>query len=89
MPELPAATTKEVPQHCRTGLTNPFHVQIAGPSIYRAYVDGAKRLGHDDDAAGHRDLHIGEDLRHGKQMIEDVVVPLVDKEGAFHLSLKT
>ncbi len=54
-------------------------VQIAGPSIYRAYVEGAKRLGHDDSAAGYWDLHIGEDLRHGKQMIQDVVVPLVDK----------
>ncbi|KAK9818876.1 hypothetical protein WJX74_006066 [Apatococcus lobatus] len=53
--------------------------EIAGPSIYRAYVDGAKRLGHDESAAGYWDLHIGEDLRHGKQMIEDVVVPLVDK----------
>ncbi|KAK9859316.1 hypothetical protein WJX84_005853 [Apatococcus fuscideae] len=55
------------------------YFEIAGPSIYRAYVDGAKRLGHDDSAAGYWDLHIGEDLRHGKQMITDVVVPLVDK----------
>lgn len=42
-------------------------------------MDGAKRLGHGDDAAGYWDLHIGEDLRHGKQMIEDVVVPLTEK----------
>ncbi|KAK9837046.1 hypothetical protein WJX74_004325 [Apatococcus lobatus] len=55
------------------------YFEIAGPSIYRAYVDGAKRLGHDDDAAGYWDLHIGEDLRHGKQMITDVVIPLVDQ----------
>ena len=42
-------------------------------------IAGAKRLGHGDDAAGYWDLHIGEDLRHGKQMIEDVVVPLTEK----------
>lgn len=43
------------------------------------WLAGAKRLGHGDDAAGYWDLHIGEDLRHGKQMIEDVVVPLTEK----------
>ena len=40
---------------------------------------GAHRLNHDGTAADYWDLHVGEDLRHGKQMIDDITVPLVDK----------
>ena len=54
-------------------------MQIAGPSIYRVYLAAAQRLGLSDDAAGYWELHIREDERHGRQMVEDVALPLVDR----------
>ncbi len=57
-------------------------MQVAGPSIYRVYLAAAQRLGLSDDAAGYWELHIREDERHGRQMVEDVALPLVDRCGA-------
>ena len=54
-------------------------MQVAGPSIYRVYLAAARRLGLSDDAAGYWELHIREDERHGRQMVEDVALPLVDR----------
>ena len=43
------------------------------------YLAAAQRLGLSDDAAGYWELHIREDERHGRQMVEDVALPLVDR----------
>ncbi len=52
--------------------------QVNGPSVYRTYLAAAQRLGLSDDASGYWELHIKEDERHGRQMVEDVAVKLVD-----------
>ena len=52
--------------------------QVNGPSVYRTYLAAAQRLGLSDDASGYWELHIREDERHGRQMVEDVAVKLVD-----------
>ena len=54
-------------------------LQIAGPSIYRTYLAAAQRLGLGDDASGYWALHITEDERHGRQMVHDVALPLVNR----------
>ena len=46
--------------------------------MYRNYLAAAQRLGLSDDASGYWALHIKEDERHGRQMVEDVAVPLID-----------
>jgi len=60
-------------------LTPSMIPQVAGPSIYRVYLAAARRLGLSDGAAGYWELHIREDERHGRQMVEDVALPLVDR----------
>ncbi|KAK9830964.1 hypothetical protein WJX81_003304 [Elliptochloris bilobata] len=52
--------------------------EVNGPSVYRTYLAAAQRLGLSDDASGYWELHIKEDERHGRQMVEDVAVKLVD-----------
>lgn len=54
------------------------YFEVAGPSIYRTYLAAAQRLGLSDAAMGYWDLHIKEDERHGRWMMEDVTLPLVD-----------
>ena len=46
--------------------------------MYRTYLAAAQRLGLSNDASGYWELHIKEDERHGRQMVEDVAVKLVD-----------
>lgn len=53
--------------------------EVNGPSVYRTYAAAARRLGLSDAALGYWDLHVKEDERHGRWMVEDVAVPLVDK----------
>jgi hypothetical protein len=55
------------------GLT---YFEIAGPSIYRTYLAAAKRLNLSEKAMGYWDLHIREDERHGRWMLDDVALPL-------------
>ncbi|WP_088893754.1 iron-containing redox enzyme family protein [Leptolyngbya ohadii] len=57
------------------GLT---YFEIVGPSIYRDYMTAAQRLNLSDTAMGYWELHIREDERHGKWMVEQVALPLVD-----------
>lgn len=52
--------------------------EINGPSIYKAYLGAAERLGLSDAASGYWELHIREDERHGRQMLEEVALPLTD-----------
>ncbi|MBD2460507.1 iron-containing redox enzyme family protein [Oscillatoria sp. FACHB-1407] len=54
------------------------YFEVVGPSIYRTYLTAAQRLGLSEGAMGYWDLHIREDERHGRWMIDNVVLPLVD-----------
>lgn len=56
--------------------------EVNGPSVYRSYLAAAQRVGLSDSASGYWELHIKEDERHGRQMVEDVAVPLIDQYGA-------
>lgn len=57
------------------GLT---YFEVVGPSIYRTYLAAAQRLGLSDGAMGYWELHIREDERHGRWMLDEVALPLVD-----------
>lgn len=56
--------------------------EVNGPSVYRSYLAAARRVGLSEGAAGYWELHIKEDERHGRQMVEDVAVPLIDHYGS-------
>lgn len=58
------------------GLT---YFEVAGPSAYRNYLAAAQRLGLSDAAMGYWELHIREDERHGRWMLDDVALPLVEQ----------
>lgn len=58
------------------GLT---YFEVAGPAAYRNYLAAAQRLGLSQAAMGYWELHIREDERHGRWMLDDVAIPLADK----------
>lgn len=66
------------PAACVATLKTAF-VQVNGPSVYKSYLAAAQRVGLSDAAAGYWELHIKEDERHGRQMVEDVAVPLIEQ----------
>jgi len=47
-------------------------------STCQAYLAAGRRNGLSDAASGYWELHIQEDERHGRQMLEEVALPLVD-----------
>ncbi len=49
------------------GLT---YFEVAGPAAYRTYLTAAQRLGLSEAAMGYWELHIREDERHGRWMLE-------------------
>lgn len=51
---------------------------VSGGGALQAYLSAGKRCGLSDDASGYWALHIKEDERHGRQMLEEVALPLVD-----------
>jgi hypothetical protein len=55
------------------------YFEVAGPAIYRNYLAAAKRLELSDAAMGYWELHIKEDERHGRWMMDDVALPLVER----------
>jgi hypothetical protein len=55
------------------------YFEVAGPAAYRNYLAAAKRLELSDAAMGYWELHIKEDERHGRWMMDDVALPLVDR----------
>ncbi|PMB23243.1 iron-containing redox enzyme family protein [Fischerella thermalis] len=57
------------------GLT---YFEVAGPAAYRNYLTAAQRLELSDAAMGYWELHIREDERHGRWMLDDVALPLAD-----------
>ena len=72
---------------------DPWYAQVAGPAIYRTYLAAARRLDLSNESSGYWELHITEDERHGRQMVEDVALPLVDRcarvlGGNFYPSLR-
>lgn len=58
------------------GLT---YFEVAGPAAYRNYLAAAQRLGLSAAAMGYWELHIREDERHGRWMLDDVAMPLADR----------
>ncbi|MEG4963167.1 MULTISPECIES: iron-containing redox enzyme family protein [unclassified Microcoleus] len=58
------------------GLT---YFEVAGPVTYRNYVTGVQRLGLSEAAMSYWELHIREDERHGRWMVDEVAIPLVDR----------
>ncbi|AFY82909.1 iron-containing redox enzyme family protein [Oscillatoria acuminata] len=58
------------------GLT---YFEVAGPVAYRNYLAAAQRLGLSEAAMGYWELHIKEDERHGRWMLDEVALPLVDR----------
>ncbi|KAG2454858.1 hypothetical protein HYH02_000689 [Chlamydomonas schloesseri] len=61
------------------GLT---YFEVNGPSVYRTYCAAAQRLGLPATGWGYWELHVREDERHGRQMVEEVAVPLIARYGA-------
>lgn len=58
------------------GLT---YFEVAGPAAYRNYLAAAQRLGLSEAAMGYWELHIKEDERHGRWMLDDVALPLAKR----------
>lgn len=58
------------------GLT---YFEVAGPAAYRNYLAAAQRLGLSNAAMGYWELHIKEDERHGRWMLDDVALPLAER----------
>ncbi len=55
------------------------YFEVAGPAAYRNYLAAAQRLRLSNAAMGYWELHIKEDERHGRWMIDDVALPLIQK----------
>ena len=53
-----------------------LYTEVSVPAAFRSYSECARRLGLDSDAMGYWDLHIKEDERHGRWMLNDVALPL-------------
>ncbi len=58
------------------GLT---YFEVAGPAVYKNYLVAAQRLGLSEVAVGYWELHIREDERHGRWMLDDVALPLAER----------
>ena len=54
------------------------YFEVAGPAAYRNYLAAAQRLQLSDAAMGYWELHIKEDERHGRWMMDDVALPLAE-----------
>ncbi|MFQ5579334.1 MAG: iron-containing redox enzyme family protein [Nitrospiria bacterium] len=56
-----------------------LYTEISVPTAFRPYSAAAKRLDFSQKATGYWDLHIKEDERHGRWMLEDVALPLAKR----------
>jgi hypothetical protein len=56
-----------------------LHTEISVPAAFENYRAAAERLGMSEKARGYWELHIREDERHGRWMLEDVALPLAAK----------
>ncbi|MBE9051324.1 iron-containing redox enzyme family protein [Nostocales cyanobacterium LEGE 11386] len=57
------------------GLT---YFEVAVPAAFKHYLAAAQRLGLSESAMGYWELHIREDERHGRWMLDDVALPLTE-----------
>ncbi|MGB5959629.1 MAG: iron-containing redox enzyme family protein [Coleofasciculaceae cyanobacterium] len=55
------------------------YFEVAGPAAYRNYLAAAQRLQLSEAAMGYWELHIKEDERHGRWMMDDVALPLIKR----------
>jgi hypothetical protein len=53
-----------------------LYTEISVPAAFRAYHACAQRLGLSESAMAYWDLHIREDERHGRWMLNDIALPL-------------
>ena len=53
-----------------------LYTEVSVPAAFENYRAAAERLGLSDVARGYWELHIKEDERHGRWMLEDVALPL-------------
>src|SRR6185295_1875245 len=53
-----------------------LYTEISVPAAFENYRIAAERLGMSQKARGYWDLHIKEDERHGRWMLNDVALPL-------------
>jgi hypothetical protein len=58
------------------------YFEVAGPAAYRTYLAAAQRLQLSDAAMGYWDLHVKEDERHGRWMVQNVTLPLSEMYSA-------
>lgn len=54
-----------------------LHYEVLGVAL-QTYLAASRRNGLSEAASGYWELHIKEDERHGRQMLEEVAIPLVD-----------
>lgn len=59
-----------------------LYTEVSVPAAFHHYHRAAERLGLTDEAMGYWDLHIKEDERHGRWMLQDVALPLAARYGA-------
>jgi hypothetical protein len=55
------------------------YFEVAGPAAYKNYLAAAQRLELSDAAMGYWELHIREDERHGRWMLDDVALSLAER----------
>ncbi len=55
------------------------YFEVAGPAAYNNYLAAAQRLELSEAAMGYWELHIKEDERHGRWMVDDVALPLAEQ----------
>lgn len=55
------------------------YFEVAGPAAYKNYLAAAQRLELSEAAMGYWELHIREDERHGRWMLDDVALPLAER----------
>jgi Iron-containing redox enzyme len=53
-----------------------LYTEVSVPAAFESYRAAAERLGLSEAARGYWELHIHEDERHGRWMLEDVALPL-------------
>jgi len=58
-----------------------LYTEISVPAAFNSYRVAAERLGMSEKARGYWDLHIKEDERHGRWMLNDVALPLAKMYG--------
>jgi len=55
-----------------------LYTEISVPAAFDSYRIAAERLGMSKEARGYWELHIKEDERHGRWMLNDIALPLAE-----------